>query len=158
MAPDDKPVSAPGTALVSAAALVGFLLIFIEAANFGSGARLFPRLLAVVGGISAAVLLAQSCLRVLAERRRTDPRSAGERASTWRDIVISYIGPPFYALMLYLLGFWIASTACLAGLLVLLGERRSWMVAGLTAGTLLAIYLMFEVSFDIRMPRGLLLG
>jgi hypothetical protein len=152
MIDSDKPVSAAGTAIVSAAALAGFLLIFMAAGGFGSGAQVFPRLLAVVGGISAAVLLAQSLLRA-----RTRARAAGGGVA-WRDILVSYIGPPIYAALLYLLGFWIASTLCLAGLLVLLGERRPAMVAALTAGTLLAIYLMFEVSFDIHMPRGLLLA
>jgi hypothetical protein len=157
MSSPEKPVSALGSALVSAAALAGFLLIFIEAANFGSGAQVFPRLLGVVGGISAAVVLAQSCLRVLAERRRSDARSARGRTLNWHDVVISYVGPPLYAILLYLLGFWIASILGLAGLLLLLGERRLWMVAAITAGTLLAIYLMFEFSFGIQMPRSMLL-
>ena len=155
MTSSEKPVSAAGSALVSAAALAAFLLIFIEAGNFGTGARLFPRLLGVVGGLSAAVVLAQSCLRALAERRRRDPR-AGAGAFSWHDVVISYVGPPIYALMLYALGFWIASIVCLSGLLLLLGERRPLMVATITAGTLLAVYLMFEFSFGIRMPAGLL--
>jgi hypothetical protein len=156
MTPSEKPVHALGSALVSAAALAGFLVIFIASGNFGTGARLFPRLLAVVGGISATVVLVQSCLRVLAERRRSDARSAGNGTLNWHDIIISYIGPPAYALMLYVLGFWIASTLCLAGLLVLLGERRPLMVLSITAGTLLAVYLMFQFSFGIRMPGGLL--
>jgi hypothetical protein len=157
MTSPEKPVSAVSSALVSAAALAGFVLIFIEAANFGTGASLFPRLLGVVGGISAAVVLVQSCLRVLAERRRSEPRSAGGRALNWHDVVISYVGPPLYAILLYLLGFWIASILGLAGLLILLGERRPWMVGTITAGTLIAIYLMFEFSFGIQMPKGVLL-
>lgn len=150
--PSERPVSALGTALVSAGALTGFLLIFIEAGNFGTGARLFPRLLGVVGGISAAVVLAQSCLQA-----RTGARDAGDGALSWHNILISYIGPPVYAVMLYVLGFWIASILGLAGLLILLGERRPRMVLALTAGTLLAIYLMFEFSFGIQMPKGVLL-
>jgi hypothetical protein len=156
MTSSEKPVHALGSALVSAGALAGFLAIFIASGSFGTGARLFPRLLAVVGGISAAVVLAQSCMRVLSERRRSDAGSLGEDKLNWHDIIISYIGPPAYALMLYVLGFWIASTLCLAGLLLLLGERRPLMVASITAGTLLAVYLMFEFSFGIRMPGGLL--
>lgn len=156
MTPSEKPVSATGSALVSAAALAGCILIFIDAGNFGTGARLFPRLLALVGGLSAAVVLIQSCLRVRSERRRRDPRGAGARSLNWHDVIISYIGPPIYALALYVLGFWIASAVCLSGLLLLLGERRALMVLAITAGTLLAVYLMFEFSFGIRMPGGLL--
>lgn len=160
MTSPEKPVNALGTALVSAVALAGFVLIFVAAASFGTGARLFPRLLGVVGAISAAVVLGQSCLRILAERR-SDARAAGGgtaggRGLNWHDIVISYVGPPVYAVLLYGLGFWIASVLSLAGLLVLLGERRAWMILALTAGTLLAIYLMFEFSFGVRLPRGAL--
>ena len=148
----EKPVHAFATALAAAAALAGFMVIFIVAGNFGSGARLFPRLLAIVGGISAAVVLIQSCLQVLASHRG---REGGQKLD-WHNIIISYLGPPVYAAMLYVLGFWIASTLCLAGLLVLLGERRPWMIVSITAGTLAAVYLMFEFSFGIRMPGGLL--
>jgi hypothetical protein len=151
----EKPVHAFATALVAAAALGGFVVIFIVAGSFGSGARLFPRLLAIVGGISAAAVLIQSCLQVLAGRHRAVAHD-GEQKLNWHDIIISYIGPPAYAAMLYVLGFWIASTLCLAGLLVLLGERRPWMIIAITAGTLAAVYLMFEFSFGIRMPAGLL--
>lgn len=157
MTSSEKPVNALGSALVSAAALAGFVLIFIAAGNFGTGAQLFPRLLAAVGGISAACVLIRSCLRVLAERRRPDPRSAAGGSVHWQDVIISYVGPPVYALMLYVLGFWIASVLGLTGLLLLLGERRPGMVVAITAGTLLAIYLMFEFSFGIRMPSGALL-
>ena len=147
----EKQVHAFATALVAAAALGGFIVIHIVAGNFGSGARLFPRLLAIVGGISAAVVFAQSCRQVLASRAR----ESGQKLD-WHNIVISYVGPPVYAAMMYVLGFWIASTLCLAGLLMLLGERRAWMIVSITAGTLAAVYLMFEFSFGIRMPGGLL--
>jgi tripartite tricarboxylate transporter TctB family protein len=157
MISSEKPVHALGAAFVSAVALAGFLLILVESGNFGAGARLFPRLLGIVGGLSAAVVLVQSCLRVIAERRRPDPRRAGDPSLKWHDIVISYVGPPIYAVMLYALGFWIASIVGLAGLLILLGERRPRVVLALTAGTLLAIYLMFEFSFGIQMPKGVLL-
>lgn len=153
----DKPVSALGSALVAAAALAGFVLIFIAAGNFGFGARLFPRVLGIVGGLAAAVVLAQSGLALLAQQRRRRARAAAAQASSWKDVVISYVGPPAYALLLYLAGFWLASILGLAGLLLLLGERRPLVILSITAGTLLAIYLMFEFSFGIRMPRGVLL-
>jgi hypothetical protein len=158
MSVPEKTVSARASALLSAAALAGFLLVFQEAADFGAGARVFPRVLGLVGALSAAVVLIQSCLQVLAERRRADGLGSGAHRLNWRDVVISYIGPPIYALLVYFVGFWIASALSLAGLLALLGERRAWLVLALVAGTLGAIYVMFELSFDVRMPRGLLLG
>jgi hypothetical protein len=158
MTASEKSTHAFGTAFVSAVALAGFLLIFVEAGSFGAGARLFPRLLGLVGAMSAAVLLGQSCLRILAQRRHSAQRSTAGSALDWRNVVISYVGPPAYAGLLYLLGFWIASVLGLAGLLVLLGERRPLVVLAITTGTLLSIYLMFEFSFGIRMPEGVLLA
>lgn len=153
-ASSENPVRAAATALVAAAALAAFLAIFVVAGTYGSGARLFPRLIAVLGAVSAAIVLAQSCVRVRARRRSGGlPDASGIR---WQDVVVSYVGPPVYAAMLYVLGFWIASAACLAGLLVLLGERRALLIVAITAGTLGAIWLMFEFSFGVHMPPGIL--
>jgi drug/metabolite transporter (DMT)-like permease len=154
--PSDQPAPALGTALASAAAVAGFILIFIEAGSFGSEARLFPRLIALLGGISALVLLARTCFGALSVRSRAKTAPA-ESSLGWRDYVISYVGPPLYAVVLYLAGFWIASIACLVSLMLLLGERRRLLILAITAGTLLTIYVVFDFGFNIRMPKGLLI-
>ena len=74
-----------------------------------------------------------------------------------RDLIISYVIPVAYAVAMYLFGFWASSVVCLAGLMILLGERRYLLVAAITIGTLLTIYLVFSLGFSIRMPKGLIL-
>lgn len=154
--PSDQPAPARGAALASAMALAGFFLVFIEAGSFSGEAQLFPRLIALMGGISAFVLLAQTARGALFAGRRSETAGAGTSLS-WRDFFISYVGPPLYAVVLYLVGFWIASVACLVSLMLLLGERRRFLILAITAGTLLTIYVVFDFGFNIRMPKGLLI-
>ena len=152
--PSDQAIHPLATIVVSAIALVGFTLIYIEAGSFGAAARLFPRVLSVLGGVCAAGVLVRSLMRLRAPRSQR-PQQATPLSRS--DLVISYIGPVVYAVGLYVFGFWIASVVCLAGLMLLLGERRYFLVAAITVGTLLAIYVVFELGFSIRMPKGLII-
>ena len=72
--------------------------------------------------------------------------------------MISYAGPPLYCGAIALLGFWIASTIFLGGLLVVLGTRRVPVVLAITVGTLSSIYVAFDVVFGIELPGGILLA
>ena len=146
-----------GSLIFAAAGFVVFILVLVETATFSPGAQPFPRLIAIVGMIGAALAFAQSCQAALVARRAAGAmrRAAGTPAR--RDLFVSYLGPPAYGAMLLALGFWAASTVFLAGLLVLLGERRALVVVAITAGTLGAIYLVFEMGFGIRLPGSLLL-
>jgi hypothetical protein len=148
-----------GTTVVAAVAFTAFIVTFVDAGNFRHDARLFPRLIAVCGAISALVILANACIE-LRKRQWIAARSDSPRLNEpgLQEKIVGYGGPAFYGLLLYLLGFWIASILCLAGLLIFLGERRPLLIAAITAGTLLSIYLVFEFSFSIRMPAGLLLS
>jgi tripartite tricarboxylate transporter TctB family protein len=147
---------AVGSALLSAAGFIGFVLIFLETGTFSAEAQPFPRLIAVVGMLGAAVAFAQSCRVVLAASRARRTASHGAEPS-WRDVAVSYAGPPVYGAMLMLLGFWLASATFLIGLLWVLGERRPMVMALIAGGTLGAIYLVFEAGFGIRLPGGLLM-
>ena len=152
---------AVGSALLSAAGLVGFVLVFLETRSFSPEAQPFPRLIAIVGMLGGAIALAQSCRDALALRRaeRVMSRSDGGPASgpSWRDLAISYAGPPIYGAMLLSLGFWLASVLFLTGLLAVLGERRPLVMAAITGGTLGTIYGVFELGFSIHLPGSLLL-
>jgi hypothetical protein len=142
------------TAIAAAVALGGFALIFIESFDFGQDAAFFPRIIAVAGGLASMSVLATSLLKATAARR-TD--NVGSAALTRMDFVISYVAPVVYAALLYLLGFWIASVVCLIGLMVLMGERKWWLMTAITGGTVLTIYAVFYLGFSIRMPAGALI-
>jgi hypothetical protein len=145
------------TTIAAAVALLGFTLVFIESFKFGQDAAFFPRIIAVAGGLSSAYVLVNSLLKVLTARRAGEWTAGGE-ALNWTDLTISYVSPVIYAALLYLLGFWIASTVCLMGLMALMGERKWWLMTVITAGTVLTIYAVFYLGFNIRMPAGVLIG
>jgi hypothetical protein len=148
---------AVGSALLSAAGFIGFVLIFLETGNFSPEAQPFPRLIAIVGMLGGAIALAQSCRAALAVRREERVASHTTAGPSWRDLAISYAGPPIYGAMLLSLGFWLGSVIFLTGLLAALGERRPLVIAAIAGGTLGAIYLVFEVGFSIHLPGSLLL-
>jgi putative tricarboxylic transport membrane protein len=150
-----------GSALLSAAGLIAFVLILLETGSFSPEAQPFPRLIAVVGMLGAAIAFGQSCRAALAAGREDRPAGHGAAvpsgAPSWRDVVVSYAGPPIYGATLLLLGFWLASVIFLVGLHWVLGERRPMVMALIAGGTLGAIYLVFEAGFGIHLPGSLLM-
>ena len=128
-----------------------FAAAFIEAGSFSPDAALFPRLISGVAMVSAAFAFAQSMR--MQTRHGNGPLT---RVITWRDLAISYAGPPFYIGLMVLFGFWVASAIFLAGLLVMLGTRHPVVVSVITAGTLALIYVAFELAFSIPLPGGVL--
>jgi putative tricarboxylic transport membrane protein len=148
---------AVGSMIFAAVGLAIFIFVLFETMSFSPEARPFPRFIAVMGILSAAFAFAQSFRAVRAARGRGGETGTVTRGRSRRDMMISYIGPPLYGAMLLLLGFWAASVVFLAGLLIVLGERRAAVVAAITVGTLGTIYLVFEKGFGIRLPGSLLL-
>jgi putative tricarboxylic transport membrane protein len=149
---------AVGSAAFAAIGFAIFAFVYVNTLSFSPEARTFPRFVAIVGMLGAAIALIQSLQAVRAARNLTNPSSSAEDAGPRRsDLWVSYLGPPLYGALLLIFGFWIASAAFLAGLLIVLGERRPAMVSMITIGTVGAIYLVFEVAFNIRLPGSLLL-
>lgn len=142
-----------GETILVAGAFVGFVAIFIAANSFGAEAAAFPKLIAVLGALSALVRLAHDGRALMAP---SGDQAASDEADDVNvggaDFLLSYVSPALYAAMLYLLGFWIASAAGLIGLFAALGERRPIIMGGLTVLTLGLIYVLFDLSFGIRMP------
>lgn len=146
---------AVGSALLCAFAIAGFLAIYLEAAAFGSEAALFPHMAAALGMTSAAVGLAQALLKASRLRRYRDGSLIPPREE-WKDILISFAGPPAYGVAIGVFGYWPASIVGLGALFFVLGERKPLVLVGLTALTLFVIYAVFELIFSIRMPGSLI--
>ena len=148
---------AVGSMIFAAAGLAIFIFVLFETMSFSPEARPFPRFIAVMGILAAGIAFGQSYRAARATRYGSGETGKAARSPSRHDIMISYIGPPLYGAMLLVLGFWLASVVFLAGLLVVLGERRWALVAAITFGTLGTIYLIFEKGFGIRLPGSLLL-
>ena len=146
-----------GSAALATIGLIGFALILLETGTFSPEARPFPRLIAVVGLLGAAVALAQSCRVAFSAQRFGRASNRDDAGPAWHSIAVSYTAPPIYGALLLALGFWVASLIFLTGLLAALGERRPAVIGVIAGGTLGAIYLVFEMGFSIRLPGSLLL-
>jgi len=116
-------------------------------------AGLFPAVVGVVGSLAALVNLMQ-VLRGH-DAGAEDPSTAGADAAWLAGLSLGV--PVAYAVLLWALGFWIASAAVLLALPWMLGYRRPIIVLAVCAGTLLAVDLVFVEIFDMRLPRGLLI-
>ncbi len=146
-----------GSAVLATIGLIGFALILLETGTFSPEARPFPRLIAIVGLLGAAVALAQSCRVAFSAQRFGRASNRDDAGPAWHSIAVSYTAPPIYGALLLALGFWVASLIFLTGLLAVLGERRPAVIGVIAGGTLGAIYLVFEMGFSIRLPGSLLL-
>jgi hypothetical protein len=116
-------------------------------------AGLFPAVVGVVGSLAALVNLV-AVLRGH-DAGAEDPATAGADAAWLASLSLGV--PVVYAVLLWVLGFWIASAAALVALPWLLGYRRPVIVLAVCVGTLLAVDLVFVEIFDMRLPRGLLI-
>lgn len=157
-----KPSSAPWSQAIGSLAFAAigfgiFAFVYAQTTTFSAEAGAFPRFVAIVGMLGGAIAFMQSLQAMRAARRQSESKSVDNAGPRRSDLLVSYLGPPFYGAMLLVFGFWIASAVFLAGLLAVLGERRPLIVAVLTVGTVGAIYLVFEVAFNIHLPGSLLL-
>lgn len=141
----------PGLAF--AAALMA-ILAYVAAAGLGARglAGLFPAIVGTVGAIVALVNLVQVA-------RGTDPRPPEELPTgaegRWLAM-LSFGVPVAYAVLLWALGFWVASAVTMLSLPLLLGYRRKLIVLAVCVGTLVAVELVFVRTFDMQLPRGVL--
>jgi len=116
-------------------------------------AGLFPAVVGVVGTIAALVNL----LQVLRGKDAGAEDAATAEADAAWLAGLSLGVPVAYAILLWGLGFWIASAVVLLALPWLLGYRRPFIVIVVCVGTLIAVDLVFVEIFDMRLPRGLLI-
>ena len=113
---------------------------------------LFPAVVGIAGGLAALVNLVQAI-------RGRDARAAGdagEGVDTAWLAGLSFGVPVAYAVLLWALGFWVASAATLLALPWLLGYRRPLVVLGVAFGTLVAVEIVFVQVFEMNLPRGVL--
>ncbi|WP_368416777.1 tripartite tricarboxylate transporter TctB family protein [Falsiroseomonas sp.] len=137
------------------AALLLVVLAYVAWKGLGTPgvAGLFPAVVGVVGSLAALVNL----LQVLRghDAGAEDPATAGADAAWLAGLSLGV--PVAYAILLWVLGFWIASGAVLLALPWLLGYRRPIIVLAVCAGTMIAVDVVFVEIFDMRLPRGLLI-
>ena len=69
--------------------------------------------------------------------------------------VVSVAAPTlFYVLLIQYLGIYVASTVFIAGFMVLLGKYRWFKAALVSVGVSVVFFVMFEVWFNVQLPKG----
>lgn len=143
-------------------AIAAALLVFAAALWFwlipsyaGSGDQvILPRLVAaVIGGLALAMLLGALLAPPPVDVAADDPfleLGGGEALSVLAVAAVWTV----FALFVDQLGFYLGGGLALIGSYLLLGRRRPLPLALWTAGTLLAVHLVFEHGFQLPIPEG----
>ncbi|SEK45737.1 tripartite tricarboxylate transporter TctB family protein [Halomonas daqiaonensis] len=108
------------------------------------GPDTFPRLLAVVLGLSSLYMVV-----------RPDPDNAWPWSRTGVELIIAVVVLVLYAMLLQPLGFIISTTLAVGTLCWRMGSRPvKAYVTGAISGVV--VYLVFSFALDLALPLGLL--
>lgn len=146
-------------ALLAAAIVFGLWILPAGIGPGGAGEGLSPRFMPRLATVAMVLALAWGLLgSLIGTRPPRKPDSDGE-SHVRIPIVGVAICLAFATVGFALAGFYIGGICMAALLTVVLGERRVWVVILFPTLLLAAIYLLFELALNVRMPRfGLVPG
>lgn len=112
------------------------------------GAGTWPKVLAVCMILLAVLLLIQSLTDRTPEKGTLYD---GPRAQASSDRHCHYAGILRHT---EFFGFMIASAFMIPAIMILMGERRPFMLIGVTVGVLVFIYVVFAILLNLPLPSG----
>ena len=115
------------------------------------GAGTWPKILAVCMSLLAVLLLIQSL------RDHSGAASPFVMSLGLKRVLIGIVIMLVFCVLLKLFGFIIASVFMIPAIMALMGERRPLVLAGVTAGVLVFIYVVFAMVLNLPLPKGTLL-
>lgn len=135
----------------------------LPAAESGIGSGFWPQLLSVVLIVLSALLIIQSLS--LKKRPATEQDEAFDpeeppidfKSPGMRRVLIACGILAVFCGIMYLVGFLIASAFLIPAIMLLMGQRRPVILAGVTAGVLVAVYVIFVLILKLPLPSGLFL-
>lgn len=153
--------SAVIAALLAAAILFGLWILpaGISPGGDGTGEGLSPRFMPRLATAAMVLALAWGFLSSLTGKRSPRKPRDGKQSHIYIPIGGVAICLAFAGVGFALAGFYFGGICMAALLTVLLGERRAWVVIVFPTLLLAAIYLLFELALNVRLPRiGLIPG
>ncbi|WP_233838928.1 tripartite tricarboxylate transporter TctB family protein [Paraburkholderia sp. ZP32-5] len=120
-----------------------FVIQFGLAMSYPADPRLFPLIVAAIGVRLAIATQIRG-------REKKPPRAPEPIAP--RRLALALIVPPLYGVVLWALGFWMATILAIPALSLLLGYRRYFLILLVTLGMALAVGLLFPVV-NITVPQ-----
>ena len=109
----------------------------------------WPRVLAVLLFLLSALLMVQALMGHSSKEEPFDIHSEGfKRVLKGIGIIL------VFCVLLKFLGFMLASAFMIPAIMYLMGEKRIKVLAGLTVGVLVAVYLIFSVALSLPLLQG----
>ena len=148
-------------ALLAAAILFGLWILpaGISAGGDGTGEGLSPRFMPRLATAAMVLALAWGLLSSLIGKRSPRHPQDDRQSHIYMPIGGVAICLAFAGFGFDLAGFYFGGICMTALLTLLLGERRAWVIIVFPTLLLAAIYLLFELALNVRLPRfGLIPG
>lgn len=119
----------------------------------------FPRFVTVCLFILSSILMAQGIRKRLANRGEGAPeKAAGARARPNWSFAVRFIllaaDAFLYALFLEPAGFIIMTPPCMAGAMLIFGDRKWYRIVLVSLVTTAILYAVFRVIFRVPLPRS----
>jgi hypothetical protein len=143
--------------IAAAAALVTIFAVMVGLSLFyPRDARLFP-LIVCAAGLSFAIGILIAEIRRRPETAQNIDKlpeffRSNDAVKRWTALMAA----PLYGLLLWLVGFYLASGIALVVLPYFLGYRRFWFLVGLAVVTIAVVNVLFSYVMDMSMPKGVL--
>lgn len=139
-----------GSRIISLLLFLLFLVVVLEGQRYQAEARLFPMIVGAAGMALAAAVFAL-------HGGEGAPRSehAGGRAPPLRRLV-AIAAAPAYSLLVWTVGFYLASLIAIFVLPQLLGYSRPILLAAIAAASVAIIAAVFSWGMAMSMPAGIL--
>lgn len=139
---------------ISAILMVVAAAMFVAAGSLPEvdgaiGAGTWPRVLSVVLFLLAALLMLQG----LADRSSA-PAPFNIHSPGFRRVLIGVGIIAVFCILLKFLGFMLASVFLIPAVMRLMGEKRIPVLAGVTAGVLVFIYVVFSLILRLPLLQG----
>lgn len=143
---------------LTAEQIIGILILllgvwlFLIAGRFPGGADIFPKFVLVCMMLLAAVLFSSSFFgkRAEAEQRLRDT------IRPFAKPLIIFLLCVVYSSLVAIIGYFIATGLFAVGMMFYLGVRRPSLIICSILALLTLVYLLFIVTLDVPIPRGLL--
>ena len=132
------------------------ILETVEGTAMGSG--VWPTLIGIAMAILAIVLFFQTLLTSRRSKEgEQEEKPIDFKSPGMKRIYIMMGILAVFAVLIKLFGFYVSLIFLIPAIVVLLGERRVWMICALNAGIMVFVFVVFVLLLDLRLPVGSLM-
>lgn len=131
------------------------IVVFLKIATFPDSSAMYPRALAICIIVCGAWILGSALIKL--KQKENDAENPW-KGIDWRRLVAVAALSLIYIMSLSWAGYLIASIVFLVLLLLVLKVRKPLMIAAVSIGLTLAVYVGFKLILQVPLPLGFLKG